>query len=383
MRMFVIPSVLTIVAACTYSMSSGQVAPGATPSTYRYVVLSSATAQPEEVARLLVERGFAVLTRDGAADLTGRQVPEGSVLLLSCTYLGHTASDAMGSTGANVSCEAVDIATRRQVYTGQGKHTGMTETGDVNGAIRNALRDLPGTGRTGSVSMVADLPRRAEPSVPERPASGGDSNLRIVATGTAFFVDSVGHAVTNAHVVEGCARVTIHNDAAVVQGIDHENDLAVIRIASRSQPLPLRSARPVRSGDEVVALGFPLQSILSPEMNVTSGIVSAMSGLGGDSRYLQMTAPIQPGNSGGPLLDVNGRVVGVVVAKLDALRVMRETGDVPQNVNFALSVGALRTFLDARGIEHSISAVEVARSVADIGAGARASVVRIECWKIE
>ena len=82
--------------------------------------------------------------------------------------------------------------------------------------------------------------------------------------------------------------------------------------------------------------------------NLSVGNVSALAGLGDDSRYLQISAPVQPGNSGGPLLDASGHLVGIVTAKLDA-RVARFTGDVPQNVNFALKAEVARTFLDSKG----------------------------------
>ena len=100
----------------------------------------------------------------------------------------------------------------------------------------------------------------------------------------------------------------------------------------------------------VVAVGFPLPGLLASEANVTTGIVSALAGIGDDTRFLQMTVPVQPGNSGGPLLDLEGRVVGVVVGKLDAVKVASVTGDIPQNVNFAIKAGVLRSFLDASAV---------------------------------
>jgi len=79
---------------------------------------------------------------------------------------------------------------------------------------------------------------------------------------------------------------------------------------------------------------------------VTTGIVSSLSGIFNDTRHLQISAAVQPGNSGGPLLDLGGRLVGVVAAKLDAIKVARATGNIPENINFAIKVGALRDFLD-------------------------------------
>ncbi len=90
---------------------------------------------------------------------------------------------------------------------------------------------------------------------------------------------------------------------------------------------------------------------------MATGNLSSLSGLGGgDTRYLQITAPVQPGNSGGPMLDSAGNLMGVVVSKLDAIRLAKITGDIAQNVNFAINVNVLRAFLDANSVDyHSAS----------------------------
>jgi serine protease Do len=91
--------------------------------------------------------------------------------------------------------------------------------------------------------------------------------------------------------------------------------------------------------------------VLSTAGNFTQGAVTALSGIADDGRYVQISAPVQPGNSGGPLLDASGNVVGVVSAKLNALQVMVATdGDIPQNVNFAIKADVLLRFLEKNGI---------------------------------
>jgi S1-C subfamily serine protease len=102
----------------------------------------------------------------------------------------------------------------------------------------------------------------------------------------------------------------------------------------------------VHSGDPIVAIGFPFHGLLTSDFTVTTGIISSLAGLFNDTRFLQISAPVQPGNSGGPLLDNNGNTVGVVAEKLNALRVAKATGDIPENINFAIKTGALRDFLD-------------------------------------
>jgi len=93
-------------------------------------------------------------------------------------------------------------------------------------------------------------------------------------------------------------------------------------------------------------IGFPFHGLLTSDFTVTTGIISSLAGLFNDTRFLQISAPVQPGNSGGPLLDTSGNIVGVVAEKLNALRVAKATGDIPENINFAIKTGALRDFLD-------------------------------------
>jgi hypothetical protein len=139
----------------------------------------------------------------------------------------------------------------------------------------------------------------------------------------------------------------------------------------------------VRAGDAVVALGFPLSGLLATTANLTVGNVSALAGISDDSRYLQISAPVQPGNSGGPLLDTSGHVVGIVTAKLDAALVAHFTGDIPQNVNFAVKAEVARTFLDSKGIAYQTAHSDQQMSPADIGDLARPFTVQIECYSNE
>jgi S1-C subfamily serine protease len=170
---------------------------------------------------------------------------------------------------------------------------------------------------------------------------------------------------------------------------DFRNDLALLRAPVRLPVAAIRDDGGIRAGDSVVAVGFPLPGLLASEANVTTGTVSALAGIDNDTRFLQITVPVQPGNSGGPLLDLEGRVVGVVVGKLDALQVASVTGDIPQNVNFAIKAGVVRDFLQVSGVaERRTKGIEDVYgeeprelSPAVIGAQAREFTVLVECWR--
>lgn len=105
-----------------------------------------------------------------------------------------------------------------------------------------------------------------------------------------------------------------------------------------------------------------------------------MAGLGNDTRFLQMTAPVQPGNSGGPVLDQSGHIVGVVVSKLDALAVAKITKDIPQNINFAINGAVARAFLDSQGVGYETAASQKKMEPAEIGAAAKQFTLPLECY---
>ena len=178
-------------------------------------------------------------------------------------------------------------------------------------------------------------------------------SLERESTGSGFHVSAKGHILTNAHVVRGCTEVRIPSVGSVhVTAHEDSSDLALIQAPAATSHIiaRFRQGRGIRPGAGVVVVGYPLRGLVASGASVSTGAVSALAGPGDDRRFIQISAPVQPGNSGGPVLDTAGNVVGVVVAKLDALEVARSIGDIPQNVNFAVSAGSARAFLDDNGI---------------------------------
>ena len=206
---------------------------------------------------------------------------------------------------------------------------------------------------------------------------------RIASTGTGFFVSDGGHIITNAHVVEGCRTVNASRGGKLSKvSVDSESDLAIYVSSERPTAFArLRGGREARPGEAVVAIGYPLRGLLSSDQIVTTGIISALSGMKNDRSRIQITAPVEPGSSGGPLLGENGSLVGVVVGKLNAVKVSEATGDIPQNVNFAVSLGTLQSFLNANGIPYALDDSTTRKSPADVTEEASRYTVLIECLR--
>jgi serine protease Do len=212
---------------------------------------------------------------------------------------------------------------------------------------------------------------------PEKGKKGGESS------GTGFFVSNDGHIVTNNHVIEGCKAIEVtpvgsRATSAYVVSRDKTNDLAIIKTTMPPTVLPAIRSQP-RLGEPVYVFGFPLTGLLATSGNFTTGSVTAVSGMGDDTRFLQISAPVQPGNSGGPLIDKFGNVVGVIVAKLDALKLAALTKDIPQNVNFAIKSNIALNFLESNNLAANTSAKSRELPAEAIAELANLFTVRITC----
>ena len=159
------------------------------------------------------------------------------------------------------------------------------------------------------------------------------------------------------HVVSGQTRLQIRDQSgtfhpATILARDIANDIAILKIRGTAFPyIPVRRSTDVRKGDEIFVLGYPNISMQGLDSKVTQGIISSTQGFAGEPNSFQISAAIQPGNSGGPLVDRHGNVIGIVNAKLGLAAALRTSGALPENVNYAIKSNYLVKLLKSqRGI---------------------------------
>lgn len=266
------------------------------------------------------------------------------------------------------------------------KSIGERGDGLPSEALRGQLERAVAARGPGGSPGSAPAPAASVPPPMQRPPVSAKEKA-VAGSGTGFFIapDTV---VTNFHVVNGCVELRLRKSGgdlgpARVVATSRSDDLAALRASSPSKSfLKLRVGAPLKPAEPVLVFGYPLAEALSSAGNTTLGNVTALTGLRDDSRFIQISAAVQPGNSGGPAVDEAGRLMGVVVAKLNAVAVARITGDIPQNVNFAIKVSTLVNFLEANNVAYEPAPVAARElPVTERAQRAEASSIQVECWK--
>lgn len=225
-------------------------------------------------------------------------------------------------------------------------------------------------------------------------------------TGSGFFASKLGHIVTNEHVVRNCSRVTVGTNTrnqitATVLNTDRTNDLALLNILSSSMasnyesPLienlvkiktllsikGLLRSEDIELGEKIIVSGYPYGDRYSSNIKVTGGIVSSTRGLGNNSSRFQIDASAQPGNSGGPIYDGYGNIVGILTAQLNKVKVLKEIGSIPENVNFGIKASTIKQFLASSSLHTKWSKRSVIMVSKDIAKIARIQTLMVICHR--
>jgi len=227
-----------------------------------------------------------------------------------------------------------------------------------------------------------------------------------VSSGSGFFISKLGHIITNQHVVNKCSKITIGDRIdkqvpAQLLETDKRNDLALLRTTTLKMAsaetktliqklsihiVPLATGGLMRGndielGEDVLVAGFPYGDIFSKNIKVTKGIVSSTTGVGDDSGQFQLDAAVQPGNSGGPIYDKYGNIVGVVVAQLNKFKMAKAIGSLPENVNFGIKASTVKQFLNTSGLPTKWSERKEAMSNQELSKIASKQTVMVVCHR--
>lgn len=224
----------------------------------------------------------------------------------------------------------------------------------VSGAFDGAhARVLP------SVATTAYAPPRNADRRPPNSRVAPKKRHVAVRQGTCFVIAPNGYIATNQHVVAGADSISLRLSdgktyTAHVAVSSESTDLAVLRVDAKELPyLSTAPGRGIEVGDPVFTIGYPLSYVLGEEPKFTSGVISAKSGLRGEPTTYQTTVPIQPGNSGGPLVNMKGQVIGVMTSTAASMAFLKDSGSLPQNVNWAVKSDYLLPLVETRPVERT------------------------------
>jgi serine protease Do len=191
------------------------------------------------------------------------------------------------------------------------------------------------------------------------------------------------YVVTNFHVIDGCEsglriiRYPVYQPAnASILARDPPNDLALLSTKLPASGFPSFRLN-LKQGEQIASYGFPYGNDLA---SFTMGNVTSVVGLDNNTSGFQMSAPVQPGNSGGPLLDMNARVVGMAQGVLGTLRAAEALGGaIPQNVNFGITATTIIGFLQAHSVDYRIDTERTKFEPEQIAEEAKKFTVKITC----
>ena len=322
---------------------------------------------------------------------------KGDTLPIDVTFDGQTQARLFGTADSPILVSAIMPPNVLHVFqksslmvavaAGRPFQFNMTSTAPLLAALANCVNRV----KTDGIDSAGDFAKAAAAKSETQSSQASPKSQRSgTQTGTGYVISANGHIVTNHHVIDGCIG-DIHGNLSGepvstlrVVSSDPSNDLAVLQgpVTAFKSFARIRD-RAIRSGDSVVAIGYPYHGLLTSDFTVTTGIVSSLSGIANDTRFLQISAAVQPGNSGGPLLDTSGNVVGMVAAKINALKFVRATGNIPENINFAIKTGAIRDFLDNSAIAYETAGPSGELKTAEIASLARAYTLLISCTATE
>lgn len=242
--------------------------------------------------------------------------------------------------------------------------------------------------------VMAAIQARLKPDPALLPSTGSTARIdyaplvdrsKPLRTGTAFFINQSGNLLTAAHVSRDCMLIEAHQDGATfpvkARASSALLDVAVLDSGKpRAATLALRQGHGIVLGEAVTSVGYPLSGLLGDTPNLTRGNISASKGLRGSMGMFQFSAPIQPGNSGGPIVSENGELLGMAVSTLNA-EALAKLGHIPQNINFALDARYVAMFLQREQVPFQMIQAQGPGSMQVANQAALSNTVQLNCYQ--
>lgn len=173
---------------------------------------------------------------------------------------------------------------------------------------------------------------------------------KLKGFGSGFIITKNGYLLTNYHVVKNAKQVKVKTEKGILTASivsqDPDNDIALLKVEGEFTSVVFADEKSAKLGQTVFTVGFPMPDLQGVSPKVTKGVISSLNGIQDDVRMYQIDAAVQPGNSGGPLADDHGTIVGIVVARLNDAYVAQSTGSMPQNINYAVKKSYILAFID-------------------------------------
>ena len=235
-----------------------------------------------------------------------------------------------------------------------------------------------------SVPKIAVIPKsEVKPQVPLIEPKVKPGTTQKVASGTGFYVSYEGHIITNHHVIDGCQEMRVHSKGKVFETVkiasDAQNDLALLKIQGTPPHVFALSKKDSFPLQDIIVAGFPFGNRVSSTLKFTKGIVSSVAGIGNNYSEIQIDAALQPGNSGGPIIDDYGNVIAVAVSKLDMKKILKDYGVIPENTNFGVKASAVKNLMQGNGVVFKEPKLEVI-SKAELSSSVTNGTVYLTCW---
>ena len=285
-------------------------------------------------------------------------------LMLLCLPASAASLATEGSAVVNCHDEALGTVQRLLVQDCKGKVVGEAEADQIRERRRQRIR-----------------------GVLARPSRPGIKGRRLASTGSGFFVSADGSVVTNRHVVGECGVVTIsptEGEMAVATAVitDPTADLAVLH--SDITPPAVATFRDVAekafTREPALLIGYPNRGLVTIEPVVTAVEVVDRKLSAAKKPHIVLKGQVRSGNSGGPVLDASGLVIGVVYAKINSVKIFQLTGKNVRNIGMAVSREAVIEFLDDQGVNYRESRLSQKRAQNDVLESAKPFLAQIRCW---